>query len=153
MRHTVVADNAGGHLMQRGMVDLCIVGTDRVAANGDTANKIGTYLKALAAHDNGVPFHVALPSTTIDWTLAEGVRAIPIEERGEEEVTHMSGLAVGGRVESFRIVAPGSRAANPAFDVTPARLISSFITERGACAATADGLRGLFPEAAGRAAQ
>ena len=142
--HTIIADNAGGHLMQHGKVDMCITGTDRVAANGDTANKIGTYLKALAAHDNGIPFYVALPSTTIDWTIADGVRDIPIEERGGEEVTHMSGIADGGSMTTFRIAAPGSTAANPAFDVTPARLITGFITERGVTGASRAGLQALF---------
>ncbi len=143
--HTVIADNAGGHLMQHGKVDLCIVGTDRVVANGDTANKIGTYLKALAAHDNNVPFYVALPSTTIDWTVTDGVADIPIEERSEDEVTRMTGMLPDGSVATMRIVAPGSRASNPAFDVTPARLVTAFITECGICAASREGLRGLFP--------
>lgn len=143
--HTIIADNAGGHLMQHGKVDLCIVGTDRVAANGDVANKIGTYLKALAAHDNGVPFYVAVPYSTIDWTLAEG-RAIPIEERGAEEVTRMTGRTPEGEVVTLDIAAPGSPAANPAFDVTPARLVTGFISERGVCPATADGLATLYPE-------
>ncbi|MEX2648425.1 MAG: S-methyl-5-thioribose-1-phosphate isomerase, partial [Alphaproteobacteria bacterium] len=143
--HTVVVDNAGGHLMQRGLVDLCLVGTDRTAANGDVANKIGTYLKALAAHDTGVPFHVALPSSTIDWTLDDGA-AIPIEERATDEVTHVAGLAPDGRHEAVRIAPPGSAAANPAFDVTPARLVTSLITERGVCPASHEGLLALFPE-------
>jgi methylthioribose-1-phosphate isomerase len=142
--HTVIADNAGGHLMQHGKVDMCIVGTDRVSANGDTANKIGTYLKALAAHDNGIPFYVALPSTTIDWTIEDGMRDIPIEERGPEEVTHMTGITGNGRIETIRIVSPRSPAGNPAFDVTPARLVSAFITERGVTPATNDGLKALF---------
>ena len=144
--HAVVADNAGGHLMQHGEVDLVIVGTDRVTRRGDVANKIGTYLKALAAHDNGVPFWVALPSTTIDWQVDDGISEIPIEERAAEEVTHVSGLADDGVVRSVRVVPPGSPAANPAFDVTPARLVSGLITERGRCAASAAGLLGLFPE-------
>jgi methylthioribose-1-phosphate isomerase len=143
--HTIVADNAGGHLMQHGDVDLCIVGTDRVAANGDVANKIGTYLKALAAKDNDVPFYVAVPYSTIDWTLAEG-RAIPIEERGAEEVTRMTGRTAEGEVVTVDIAAPGSPAANPAFDVTPARLVTGFISERGVCPATPEGLRTLYPE-------
>ena len=143
--HTIVADNAGGHLMQHGDVDIVIVGTDRVTAHGDVANKIGTYLKALAARDNNVPFYVALPSSTIDWTISDGLSGIPIEERGAREVTHMRGQAKDGRIETFRIAAPGSGAANPAFDVTPARLVTGFITERGVCAATEAGLRGLFP--------
>jgi methylthioribose-1-phosphate isomerase len=146
--HTVVADNAGGHLMQRGQVDLAIVGTDRVTRTGDVANKIGTYLKALAARDNGVPFWVALPSTTIDWRVADGLADIPIEQRDEAEVTDMTGRLADGSIASMRIAAEGSRAANPAFDVTPARLVSGLITERGRCAATEDGLRGLFPDRA-----
>ena len=137
--HTIVVDNAGGHLMQHGQVDLCIVGADRITRLGDVANKIGTYLKALAAADNGVPFHVAAPSSTIDWRLADGVAQIPIEERSPREVTHLAGQ---------RIAAPGSAAANYAFDVTPARLISGFITERGLCQAEEGGLASLFPKAA-----
>jgi methylthioribose-1-phosphate isomerase len=147
--HTIIADNAGGHLMQRGKIDLVIVGTDRTAANGDVANKIGTYLKALAAHDNDVPFLVALPSPTIDWSLADGF-AIPIEERSPREVTHMAGRDAEGRMAEFEIANPGSAAANPAFDVTPARLVAGLITERGVCKASREGLEGLFPE---RAAQ
>jgi methylthioribose-1-phosphate isomerase len=142
--HKIVADNAGGHLMQHGEVDLCIVGTDRVTRNGDVANKIGTYLKALAAKDNNVPFHVALPSSTIDWTLASG-DLIPIEERAGEEVTRMTGRLPDGEVATVDIAAPGSTAANPAFDVTPARLVTGFITERGGCAADEQGLLSLFP--------
>jgi methylthioribose-1-phosphate isomerase len=147
--HTIIADNAGGHLMQHGLVDLCIVGTDRVAANGDVANKIGTYLKALAAKDNGVPFYVAVPYSTIDWTLAHG-RAIPIEERSAAEVTQMTGRTADGEVVTVDIAAPGSPAANPAFDVTPARLVAGFISERGVCPASAEGLRTLYPERADR---
>ena len=147
--HTIIADNAGGHLMQHGLVDLCIVGTDRVAANGDVANKIGTYLKALAAKDNGVPFYVAVPYSTIDWTLAHG-RAIPIEERSAAEVTQMTGRTADGEVVTVDIAAPGSPAANPAFDVTPARLVTGFISERGVCPASAEGLRTLYPERADR---
>ena len=143
--HTLIVDNAGGHLMQHGEVDLCIVGTDRVAANGDVANKIGTYLKALAAHDNGVPFYVALPFSTIDWTLDHG-RDIPIEERGADEVLVMQGRLADGSVVPVEIAAPGSPAANPAFDVTPARLVTGFITERGIAAASRDGLYSLYPE-------
>ncbi len=143
--HTVIVDNAGGHLMQNGQVDLCIVGTDRTAANGDVCNKIGTYLKALAADDNDVPFYVALPHTTIDWTLARGAD-IPIEERGEREVTHISGLTAEGQVAEVQVSAIGSHAANPAFDVTPARLVTSLITDRGLCPASRDGLLSLFPE-------
>jgi methylthioribose-1-phosphate isomerase len=143
--HTIIADNAGGHYMRQGAVDLCIVGTDRVTANGDVANKIGTYLKALAAKDNDVPFYVALPSSTIDWTLETG-DAIPIEERSADEVTKMTGRLPDGSVATVEISAPGSPAANPGFDVTPARLVTGFVTERGTCAATKDGLRALFPE-------
>ncbi len=145
VKHTVIADNAGGHYMQAGQVDLVIVGTDRVTANGDVANKIGTYLKALAAHDNNVPFYVALPSSTIDWSLASG-RDIPIEERSEDEVLKMTGRLPDGQVATVEIAAPGSRAANPGFDVTPARLVTGLITERGTCAATAAGLTTLFPK-------
>ncbi|MBS0280141.1 MAG: S-methyl-5-thioribose-1-phosphate isomerase, partial [Proteobacteria bacterium] len=145
VKHTVLADNAGGHYMQAGQVDLVIVGTDRVTANGDVANKIGTYLKALAAKDNGVPFYVALPSSTIDWTLADG-RAIPIEERSQDEVLKMTGRLPDGKVATVEIAAPGASAANPGFDVTPARLVTGLITERGTCAATTEGLRGLFPK-------
>jgi methylthioribose-1-phosphate isomerase len=143
--HTIIADNAGGHYMQAGEVDLCIVGTDRVTSNGDVANKIGTYLKALAAKDNGVPFYVALPSSTIDWTLAEG-REIPIEERSSDELLKMTGRLPGGGLATVEIAAPGSPGANPGFDVTPARLVTGFITERGPCAATPEGLLSLFPE-------
>lgn len=143
--HTILADNAGGHYMQAGQVDMVIVGTDRVTANGDVANKIGTYLKALAAHDNDIPFYVALPSSTIDWTLESG-RDIPIEERSEDEVLKMAGRLPDGSVTVVEIAAPGSGAANPGFDVTPARLVTGFITERGTCAATPEGLRSLFPK-------
>jgi methylthioribose-1-phosphate isomerase len=146
--HTVVADNAGGHLMQHGEVDLVITGTDRVTRNGDVANKIGTYLKALAARDNGIPFWVALPHSTLDMTLGDGIAEIPIEERAPGEVTEMTGRTADGRIETVRIAAPGSGAANPAFDVTPARLVTGFITERGRCPATEAGLRGLYPERA-----
>jgi methylthioribose-1-phosphate isomerase len=145
--HTVIVDNAGGHLMQHGRVDLCIVGSDRVAANGDVCNKIGTYLKALAAHDNHVPFYAALPSSTIDWRLGHG-RDIPIEERDAAEVTHISGLAATGEVVSVRLTPEGSPAANFGFDVTPARLVTAIITERGVCEANHEGLAGLFPEQA-----
>ena len=144
--HTVIADNAGGHLMQKGEIDLCITGTDRTTATGDVANKIGTYLKALAAHDNGVPFYVALPSPTIDWTLRDGIAEIPIEERAESEVTKMTGRTADGAVETIRIVADGSPAANPAFDVTPARLVTGLVTERGIAEASREGLLELFPE-------
>jgi methylthioribose-1-phosphate isomerase len=143
--HTIIVDNAGGHLMQQGLVDMCIVGADRVTANGDAANKIGTYLKALAAQDNGVPFYVALPHSTIDWTLASG-KDIPIEERSADEVLKMSGRTSDGNVVEVEIAAPGSPARNDAFDVTPARLITGLITERGVCRASRDGLRSLYPE-------
>ncbi|MEM6492658.1 MAG: S-methyl-5-thioribose-1-phosphate isomerase, partial [Pseudomonadota bacterium] len=146
VRHTVIADNAGGHLMRRGLVDLCIVGTDRTTASGDVCNKIGTYLKALAARDNGVPFYVALPSPTIDWRATDG-DAIPIEERDARELTHIAGATADGRIAEVRVTPAGSPAANPAFDVTPARLVTALITERGVCAASPDGLRGLFPDA------
>ncbi len=143
--HTVVADNAGGHLMRRGEVDLCITGTDRTTSGGDVANKIGTYLKALAAQDNGVPFYVALPSPSIDWTIEDGA-AIPIEARDPREVTHIAGQAEDGRVVEVRLTPVDSPAANYAFDVTPARLVTALITERGVCPATPDGLLALFPE-------
>ncbi|MGC2857290.1 S-methyl-5-thioribose-1-phosphate isomerase [Novispirillum sp. DQ9] len=146
--HTVIPDNVGGHLMQHGMVDLCIVGTDRTTASGDVCNKIGTYLKALAAHDNGVPFYVALPSPTIDWTIDDGVRDIPIEERSAEEVTRMTGRTDDGRIETVTITPAGSPAGNWGFDVTPAKYVTGLITERGTCAATREGLKGLFPEIA-----
>jgi methylthioribose-1-phosphate isomerase len=151
--HTVIADNAGGHLMQHGQVDLCIVGCDRLTAAGDAANKIGTYLKALAAKDNGVPFYVALPLSTVDWTIANGVRDIPIEERSAHEVTHMTGLSETGEIVTVQVAAPGSHAANPGFDVTPARLITGLMTERGIAPATRDGLASLFPEMAANAAE
>jgi len=144
--HTVIADNAGGHLMQHGEVDLVIVGADRVTRTGDAANKIGTYLKALAARDNGVPFYVAMPSTTIDWTVADGIAEIPIEERSGAEVTDITGRTSGGEIVTVRVAAAGSAAANPAFDVTPGRLVSMLITERGVCAASLAGLHGLYPE-------
>ncbi len=144
--HTLIVDNAAGHLMQHGQVDLCITGTDRTTASGDVANKIGTYLKALAAHDNGLPFYVALPGPTIDWTIGDGVGAIPIEERDAAEVTHVAGGTADGGIAAVRIAPEGCAAANPAFDVTPARLITGLITERGVCQASAEGLRGLFPE-------
>jgi methylthioribose-1-phosphate isomerase len=146
--HTVIVDNAGGHLMQHGKVELCIVGSDRTTAAGDVANKIGTYLKALAARDNGVPFYAALPFSTIDWSLTDGVREIPIEERAAREVTHMTGRTAAGALETVEIVAPGSPAANPAFDVTPARLVTGIITERGVAKASREGLLALYPERA-----
>ncbi|SBW03900.1 Methylthioribose-1-phosphate isomerase [uncultured Alphaproteobacteria bacterium] len=144
--HTVIADNAGGHLMQHGLVDACIVGTDRTTASGDVCNKIGTYLKALAAHDNGVPFFVALPGPTIDWTLTDGVAQIPIEQRAATEQSHIAGLAEDGTVKTVRLVPEGSACANYAFDVTPARLVTALVTERGVCAASAEGLLSLYPE-------
>ena len=146
--HTIVADNAGGHLMQHDEVDLCIAGCDRLTAAGDAANKIGTYLKALAAKDNGVPFYVALPQSTIDWTLSDGVREIPIEERDGREVSHMSGAAPDGEIVTVQVTAPGSKTANPAFDVTPARLITGLMTERGIAHASREALADLYPEQA-----
>jgi methylthioribose-1-phosphate isomerase len=143
--HTVIVDNAGGHLMRQGLVDLCIVGTDRTTAGGDVANKIGTYLKALAAHDNDVPFYVALPSPTIDWEIESGA-AIPIERRDSREVTHIEGWTETGKRVSVRLTPPGSPAENYAFDVTPARLVTALITERGVCPASRSGLLSLFPE-------
>jgi methylthioribose-1-phosphate isomerase len=144
--HTVIVDNAGGHLMQHGMVDLAIVGADRVTSTGDVANKIGTYLKALAAHDNGIPFYVALPSSTIDWHLDNGVKEIPIEQRSGAEVSHIYGRTADGKMLSVQVTPEGSPVANYAFDVTPARLVTGLITERGVCLASRDGLLGLFPE-------
>lgn len=141
--HTVIVDNAGGHLMQHGMVDIAIVGADRVTSRGDVCNKIGTYLKALAAHDNGVPFYVALPTPTIDWTLLDGVREIPIEERAEQEVTHISGLCEDGQVRTVQITPSGSRAANYGFDVTPARMVTGLITEHGVVTADAVSLSAI----------
>ncbi len=147
--HRLVVDNAGGHLMQRGQVDLVIVGTDRTTAHGDVCNKIGTYLKALAARDNDVPFYVALPSPTIDWTVHDGAE-IPIEERDGSEVTRVQGKLADGTVASVQISPDGTRGGNPAFDVTPRRLVSGLITERGVCSASPEGLAGLFPEKAAR---
>jgi len=145
--NTVIVDNAGGHLMQQGSVDMCIVGTDRTTAAGDVCNKIGTYLKALAAHDNDIPFYVALPGPTIDWTIDEG-RDIPIEERSADEVTRMTGWSPSGEVTTVDITPRGAKAANPAFDVTPRRLITGLITERGVSAASKEGLAKLYPEKA-----
>jgi methylthioribose-1-phosphate isomerase len=142
--HTVVVDNAGGHLMQHGLVDLCIVGTDRTTAQGDVANKIGTYLKALAARDNNVPFYVALPGSTIDWTIRDGLKEIPIEERSAAEVTHLRGKTADGSLAEIQVTPDGSPACNYGFDVTPARLVTALITEKGACAATEPALRKLF---------
>jgi methylthioribose-1-phosphate isomerase len=149
--HTLIADNTGGHLMQHGMVDLVIVGTDRVTANGDVCNKIGTYLKALAARDNNVPFYVALPSPTIDFSVADGVAEIPIEERGADEVATITGRTADGRIETVRIAPEGTPVANYGFDVTPARLVTGLITERGVIAASREALAGAFPERAGAA--
>jgi methylthioribose-1-phosphate isomerase len=146
--HTTVVDNVGGHLMQRGKVDLCITGTDRTTASGDVCNKIGTYLKALAARDNAIPFYVGLPGPSIDWSIDDGIAGIPIEERDSSEVTSMRGVSPAGELVSIQLTASTSPAANFAFDVTPARLITGFITERGVCAATAAGLRSMYPEAA-----
>jgi len=143
--HTVIADNAGGHLMQRGAVDLALVGTDRTTYTGDVANKIGTYLKALAAKDSGVPFYVALPSSSFDWTMRDGLAEIPIEERGAEEVKHADGWA-DGRLVEVRVTPAGSPAANYGFDVTPRRLISGLITERGICDANEQSILAMFPE-------
>ena len=148
--HQVIVDNAGGHLMQRGRIDLCIVGCDRATATGDVANKIGTYLKALAAHDNGVPFYAALPSSTIDWTIRDGLREVPIEERAAREVTHVRGRSDSGQVLEVEVVSPGSPVVNPGFDVTPARLVTGLITERGLSPASEAGLRALYPEQAGQ---
>jgi methylthioribose-1-phosphate isomerase len=144
--HTLIADNTGGHLMQHGLVDLVIVGSDRTTRCGDVANKIGTYLKALAAKDNEVPFYVALPSSTIDWTLRDGVREIPIEQRSDREVKYMDGRTESGEIAPVLICPEDSPAANYGFDVTPARLVTGLITERGLCAASEAGLLGLFPE-------
>jgi methylthioribose-1-phosphate isomerase len=151
--HTVIPDNTGGHLMQHRQVDIAIVGTDRVTAQGDVANKIGTYLKALAARDNGVPFYVALPSPTIDFTVVDGVAEIPIEQRGADEVTTMTGRTADGRIESVRIVPEGSAVANYGFDVTPARLVTGLITERGVLAANRAALAAAFPERTAAAAE
>ncbi|MCB0635600.1 MAG: S-methyl-5-thioribose-1-phosphate isomerase [Lewinella sp.] len=143
--HTVIVDNLGGHLMQHGMVDLVFVGTDRTTRQGDVANKIGTYLKALAAKDNDVPFYVALPTSTIDWSLKDGLTEIPIEERSADEVTYISGW-FNGATYKVRLTPQGTSAINYGFDVTPARLVTGLITERGICAASEEGLTGLFPE-------
>ncbi len=143
--HTIICDNTGGHLMQQGMVDLVITGTDRTSRTGDVANKIGTYLKALAARDNGVPFYVALPSSSFDWNIREGIREIPIEQRNEREVKYIRGLC-DGVIREVLITGEGSPAANFGFDVTPARLITGLITERGVCPATEAGILRIFPE-------
>jgi methylthioribose-1-phosphate isomerase len=144
--HTVIADNTGGHLMQHGKIDLCIVGSDRTTYTGDVCNKIGTYLKALAAYDNRIPFYVALPSSTIDWRIRNGLQQITIEERDEREVTHISGLNSEGGITEVQLTPVGSSARNYGFDVTPARLVSGLITERGVCSATEDAIRGIYPE-------
>ncbi len=144
--HTLIVDNAGGHLMQHGEVDMVIVGTDRTTANGDVCNKIGTYLKALAARDNDIPFYVALPSPTIDWTVSDGLKEIPIEERSGDEVSFVQGKTETGEIARVRVSPEASPAGNPAFDVTPARLVTGLITERGVAKASRDGLTALFPE-------
>ena len=149
--HTVIADNTGGHLMQHGLVDLVIVGTDRVTAAGDVCNKIGTYLKALAARDNNVPFYVALPSPTIDFSISDGLAEIPIEQRGADELATMTGRTAQGGIATVRIVPDGSPVANYGFDVTPARLVTGLITERGVIAASRSALARAFPERAGAA--
>ncbi len=146
--HKYITDNAGGHLMQHGLVDLVIVGTDRTTAAGDVCNKIGTYLKALAAHDNGIPFYVALPSPTIDWTIKDGIKEIPIEERNEMEVSQIQGKDASGSIERIKVTPEGTEGANPAFDVTPARLVTGLITEKGVCQASVEGLTNLFPNLA-----
>ncbi|MCK5705421.1 MAG: S-methyl-5-thioribose-1-phosphate isomerase [Cyclobacteriaceae bacterium] len=143
--HTVIPDNAGGHLMQHGLVDIVITGADRVTKTGDAANKIGTYLKALAAMDNNVPFYIALPSSTFDWAIADGVNEIPVEQRDGREVKYMSGFKDGAEQE-FLIMPEGSNVANYGFDVTPSRLITGLITERGICDASEDGIKTIFPE-------
>lgn len=144
--HTLIVDNAGGHLMQHGKVDMVIVGTDRTTRNGDVANKIGTYLKALAAHDNGIPFYVALPSTTLDMSIRNGLKEIEIEERNQDEVRYMTGKSKKGTIESVLICPDTTAASNYGFDVTPARFVTKLITERGICDASETGLLGLFPE-------
>lgn len=143
--HTVIADNVGGHLMQHGLVDLVIVGTDRTTYTGDVGNKIGTYLKALAARDNNVPFYTALPSSTFDWEIRDGVKGVPIEQRDGTEVKYIQGLH-DGEIKQVLLTPQASAAANYAFDVTPARLVTGLITERGVCAASEDGVLGLYPE-------
>lgn len=150
--HAYITDNAGGHLMQKGLVDMVIVGTDRTTASGDVCNKIGTYLKALAAKDNNVPFYVALPSPTIDWTVHDGVRDIPIEARDPREVTHVQGIADDGSIAQVQVTPKGSQVGNPAFDVTPAHLVTGLITERGVSPATPEGLAAMFPDLVQKAA-
>jgi methylthioribose-1-phosphate isomerase len=143
--HTLIPDNTGGHLMQHGMVDMVITGADRVTSNGDAANKIGTYLKALAAVDNKIPFYIAAPSSSFDWNLTDGIKQIPIEQRHPNEVLYISGLT-NGRVEEVLICPENTPVANYGFDVTPARLITGIITERGICKATTESISSLFPE-------
>ncbi len=152
IRHSYIVDNAGGHLMQRGLVDMVVVGTDRTTRRGDVCNKIGTYLKALAARDNGVPFYVALPSPTIDWAVEDGLAEIPIEERASHETTHVMGRTAAGAIEHVQVAPEGTEGGNPAFDVTPNHLVTGLITERGVCDASAEGLAALFPERAAAAA-
>ncbi len=144
--HSVIVDNAGGHLMQHGRVDICFVGTDRTTASGDVCNKIGTYLKALAARDNGVPFYVCAPSPSIDWMIDDGLKDIPIEQRSGEEVQTLSGMDEQGNITTIRITPDNTPVSNYAFDVTPAKLVTGLVTERGVCVASRAGLRGLFPE-------
>jgi len=149
VNHTLIVDNTGGHLMQHGMVDMVIVGTDRTTRQGDVANKIGTYLKALAANDNKIPFYVALPSTTLDWTINDGLKEIPIEERNQDEVKYVIGKSkTTGKLDEVLICPETTKASNYGFDVTPARLVTGLITERGVCEASEEGLLGLFPEKA-----
>lgn len=143
--HTIIADNTGGHLMQHGLVDMVITGADRVTRTGDAANKIGTYLKALAAKDNGIPFYVALPSSTLDWEISDGVKEIPIETRDDSEVKYMQGLC-DGEIKKVLVTPAASPAANYGFDVTPSRLVTGLITERGICCASEEGLKSLYPE-------
>ena len=151
--HSYIVDNAGGHFMQHGLVDMVIVGTDRTTRRGDVCNKIGTYLKALAARDNGVPFYVALPSPTIDWTVEDGLVEIPIEERASRETTHVMGCNESGEIGHVRVAPEGATGGNPAFDVTPNHLVTGLITERGVCDASAEGLASLFPERAAASAE
>ncbi|HKJ18769.1 MAG TPA: S-methyl-5-thioribose-1-phosphate isomerase [Xanthomonadales bacterium] len=151
--HDVIVDNAGGHLMQHGQVDMVITGTDRTTRCGDVCNKIGTYLKALAANDNDVPFYVGLPGPTIDWTICDGLSGVPIEERDGTEVTHLTGRNLAGDVVTVQLTPDGVTARNPAFDVTPSRLVTGLITERGVCEASEAGLLSLYPEMAGEKAQ
>jgi methylthioribose-1-phosphate isomerase len=146
--HSLISDNSGGHLMQHGLVDLVIVGADRVTRGGDVANKIGTYLKALAAYDNGIPFHVALPSSTFDYSLLDGVAGIPIEERDPQEVRTITGKSASGAIETVLVCPESTPARNWGFDVTPARLVTGLITERGLCRASEAGILASFPEAA-----